>query len=66
MPYSGLMPTIEAIQQAAREPMSSAPREHREFALYIFERAREIDHEKALSKIFEQRASDGRPVLATR
>jgi hypothetical protein len=56
MPYSGLMPSIEAIQQAVREPLSRAPREHKAFAVYIFERAREIDHEPALEKtLSEQR-----------
>jgi len=50
MPYSGLMPSIEAIQQAVREPLSRAPREHQAFAAYIFERAREIDHAWAFAK----------------
>ena len=48
MPY-GLMPSLDAIQQAVREPLSRAPREHKAFAVYIFERAREIDQERALS-----------------
>jgi len=56
MPYTGLLPSIEAIQQAVREPLSRAPREHQAFAVYIFERAREIDHERALAKkLAEQR-----------
>ena len=60
MPYSGLMPSIDAIQQAVREPLSRAPREHQAFAAYIFERAREIDHERALAKtLAEQR---GQPI----
>src|SRR5438045_5233675 len=50
MPYSALMPSLEAIQQAVREPLSRAPREHQAFAIYIFERAREIDHERAFAK----------------
>ena len=50
MPYTGLMPSMEAIQQAVREPLSQAPRDHQAFAVYIFERAREIDHERALAK----------------
>ena len=59
MPYSGLMPSLEAIQQAVREPLSRAPRDHKGFAVYIFERAREIDHQRALTKkLAEQR---GRP-----
>jgi hypothetical protein len=41
---------MEAIQRAVREPLSHAPREHKAFAVYIFERAREIDHERALGK----------------
>jgi hypothetical protein len=41
---------MEAIQQAVREPLLGAPRDHNGFAVYIFERAREIDHEWALSK----------------
>ena len=49
MPYSGLMPSMETIQQAVREPLLQAPHDYREFALYIFERAREIDHERALA-----------------
>jgi hypothetical protein len=44
------MPSLDAIQQAVREPLSCAPREHKAFAVYIFERAREIDHERALAK----------------
>jgi hypothetical protein len=48
MPYNALMPSLEAIQQAVREPLSRAPREHQAFA-HIFERAREIDHERALA-----------------
>jgi hypothetical protein len=56
MPYSGLMPSIESIQQAVREPLSHAPRHHQAFALYIFRRAKEIDHEHALAKaLAEQR-----------
>ena len=56
MPYTGLMPSIDAIQQAVREPLSRAPREHQAFAVYIFERAREIDHGRALAKtLAEQR-----------
>jgi hypothetical protein len=42
MPYSGLMPSLDAIQQAVREPMLDAPCDHKSFAIYIFERAREI------------------------
>ena len=58
MPYSGLMPSLEAIQQAVREPLSRAPRDHKGFAVYIFERARELDHEWALAKkLAEQRES---------
>ena len=56
MLYSGLMPSIEAIQRAVREPHSHAPRDHEAFAAYIFERARQIDHERALAKtLAEQR-----------
>ena len=54
MPYSGLMPSIEAIQQALREPLSRAPHDHNGFAIYIFERAREIDHEHTLAKKLAQ------------
>ena len=50
MPYSGLIPSMEAIQQAVREPLLEAPRDHNAFALYIFERAREIDHDRAIAK----------------
>jgi hypothetical protein len=57
MPYSALMPSLEAIQQAVREPLSRAPREHQAFAVYIFERAREIDHERALAKYLPSNAS---------
>src|SRR5690349_24329936 len=57
MTYSGLLPTNEAIQQAVREPLSGAPRDHQGFAVYIFERARQIDHGRALSQaVEEQRA----------
>ena len=50
MPYSGLIPSMEAIQQAVREPLLEAPRDHNGFALYIFARAREIDHDRAIAK----------------
>jgi hypothetical protein len=40
---------MEAIQQAVREPLSQAPHDCQQFAIYIFERARAIDHEKALA-----------------
>jgi len=50
MPFTGLMPSMEAIQQAVREPLSQAPREHKAFAVYIFERARQIDRERALAR----------------
>jgi hypothetical protein len=40
------MPSIEAIQQALREPLSRAPNDHTRFAIYIVERARVIDHER--------------------
>jgi hypothetical protein len=48
MPYSGLMPSMEAIQQAVREPLSQAPLDHQQFAIYIFERARAIDQARTL------------------
>jgi hypothetical protein len=55
------MPSIAAIQQAVREPLSRAPRDHNGFAIYIFDRAREIDHEHALAqKLAEQPATDKR------
>ena len=38
MPYAGLMPSMEAIQQAVREPLSQAPIDHQQFAIYIFEK----------------------------
>jgi hypothetical protein len=41
---------MAAIQQAVREPLSGAPHDPNEFAIFIFERAREIDHERALAK----------------
>ena len=44
------MPSMAAIQQAVREPLSGAPHDPNEFAIFIFERAREIDHERALAK----------------
>ena len=50
MPFTGLMPSMAAIQQAVREPLSQAPREHKAFAVYIFERARQIDRERSLTK----------------
>jgi hypothetical protein len=34
----------------SREPLSHAPHEYQKFAIYIFERAREIDREKALAE----------------
>jgi len=67
MSYSGLMPSIEAIQQAVREPLSNAPRDHNGFAVYIFERAREIDHERALAKTlaYQKAAKRHLPVTVT-
>jgi hypothetical protein len=50
MPYSGLMPSLQAIQQAVREPLLEAPTDPNGFAVYIFERARKIDRERALAK----------------
>ena len=47
MTYSGLVPSMDAIQQAVREPLSQAPHDYQKFAIYIFERAREIDRQKA-------------------
>jgi hypothetical protein len=61
MPYSGLMPSMEAIQQAVREPLSRAPREHKAFAVYIFERAREIDHERTLGKRLAEQGQQIKP-----
>jgi hypothetical protein len=59
MPYARLLPSMEALQQAVREPLSDAPRDHKGFAIYIFERAREIDHQWALAK---RLAEQGRPI----
>ena len=50
MTYSGLLPSMDAIQQAVSEPLSHAPHDYQQFAIYIFERAREIDREKALAE----------------
>ena len=50
MPYSGHMPSLQAIQQAVREPLIEAPTDPNGFAVYIFERARKIDRERALAK----------------
>ena len=62
MPYSGLMPSMEAIQQAVREPLSQAPLDHQQFA--IFERARAIDHARALveGKLAQEKTAG--PVVA--
>jgi hypothetical protein len=49
MAYAGLVPSMNAIQQAVREPLSQAPHDYQQFAIYIFERARAIDREKALA-----------------
>lgn len=61
MPYAALMPSIEAIKQACREDLTGAPREHQAFAVYIFERAREIDHQKALAAKISQQAAASHP-----
>jgi hypothetical protein len=50
MTYSGRIPSMEAIQRAVREPLSDAPHDYQKFAIYIFERAREIDRELAQAK----------------
>jgi hypothetical protein len=47
---------MEAIQQAVREPLSRAPHDHKGFAIYIFERARQIDRERALPKKLAQQS----------
>jgi hypothetical protein len=44
------MPSLQAIQQAVREPLIEAPTDPNGFAVYIFERARKIDRELALAK----------------
>ena len=64
MPYAGLMPSMEAIQQAVREPLSQAPLDHQQFAIYIFERARAIDHARALveGKLAQEKTAG--PVVA--
>jgi hypothetical protein len=51
---------MEAIQQAVREPLWQAPRDPQKFAIYIFERAREIDHERALAEEARRTSGDGR------
>jgi hypothetical protein len=56
--YTGLLPSLESIQQAVREPWAKAPRDHNGFAIYIFERAREIDHQKALQKKLAEQARE--------
>jgi len=56
--YTGLLPSLESIQQAVREPLAKAPRDHNGFAIYIFERAREIDHQKALQKKLAEQARE--------
>ena len=50
MPYFKLMPSMEAIQQALREALSKAATDHNLFAIFIFERAREIDHNLAAQR----------------
>jgi hypothetical protein len=44
------MPSLQAIQQAVREPLIEAPTDPNGFAVYIFERASKIDRELALAK----------------
>lgn len=51
MPYTGRLPTLAAIKQAVREDLTAAPRDHREFAVYIFERARQIDAQAKAAQI---------------
>jgi hypothetical protein len=48
---------MEAIQQAVREPLVDAPHDYQKFAIYIFERAREIDREMALTRSGNKRQS---------
>ena len=64
MPYTGFMPSTEAIQQAVREPLSDAPRDHQAFAVYIFERARQIDRERAFAKNLAEQGSYSSPLDA--
>jgi hypothetical protein len=64
MPYTGLVPSMEAIQQAVREPLSQAPRDHQAFAVYIFERARQIDRERALGRNLAEQGSHPSPLDA--
>lgn len=56
MPYSGLLPCIEAIKQACKEPLDLAPRDQKGFAVYIFDRAREIEHGWALARTISQQS----------
>jgi hypothetical protein len=64
MPYTGLVPSIEAIQQAVREPLSQAPRDHQAFAVYIFERAGQIDRERAFGRNLAEQGSHPSPLDA--
>ena len=66
MPYTGLIPSMEAIQRAVREPLSDAPRDHKAFAVYIFERARQIDRERTFAKNLAEQGSHPSPLDATR
>lgn len=43
MPYSGLLPSREAIRDAWHAPLEIVPRSHREFAEVILWRARQIE-----------------------
>jgi hypothetical protein len=65
MTYAGLMPSMEAIQQAVREPLSQAPRDYQQFAIYIFERARQIDRDWALAEAQHSPSRKGPQTLST-
>jgi len=65
MTYAGLMPSMEAIQQAVREPLSQAPRDYQQFAIYIFERARQIDRDWARAEAQRNPSRKGPKPLPT-
>ena len=48
---------LTRLQQAVREPLSGAPRDYKGFAVYIFERTRQIDHGRALPQTLEKQGA---------
>lgn len=57
--YSGLLPSNAAIRQACHEPLDAAPKGHQAFAIYILQRAHQIDAVRAVAEFANRAAKPG-------